>query len=150
MERPPSTPVSVILSGSLLLLWKRPVLMRRFSCNDDSQRQTFMFKTPPFLPSHSLLLLLLLIVCLHAMFCFCPSVPALLLSTHRHINFSPRACLTSSASHKLSPLPHPHDVHVYPRLHCCLMWHGDVKDQTKMPSAPSATEAGLSSRIMQA
>lgn len=111
MERPPSTPVLGILSGSLPLLWKGPVLTRRFSSNDDSQRQTFIFKTPPPHPSPPLLLLL--IVCLHAMFCFCPSVPALLLSTQTHtliLVLMPASLPLRTPTHKLCPppLPHPH------------------------------------------
>lgn len=71
MERPPSTSVKVILSGSLPPLWKGPKLMRRFGRNEAS-----------VFASTSILSFLLVTVRLHAMFCFCPSMPASLLSTH--------------------------------------------------------------------
>lgn len=97
MERPPSTPILVILSGSLPLLWKRPVLTRRGSSNDDSCSSL----KPP--TPHSLLVL---IVCLHATFCFCPSVHALLSDTHTH--FPLILALTPASLPTHTPTKHVH------------------------------------------
>lgn len=62
-------------------------------------------KCSSFYPPHPSVLVLPL--CLHATFCFCPSVPASL-SSHTHTlpsNFNPRACITSSHQHSQAVPP---------------------------------------------
>lgn len=137
MERPPSTSVKVILSGSLPPLWKGPKLMRRFGRDGDSA----------FAPTR-ILCFLLLTVRLHAVFCFCPSVPASLLSTHvlsfLIILASAGLCAVPKCrAHQLPPPLHPRCIHPPPR------WCVTVPSQTrKIPCAPSATQGGLSSCIV--
>lgn len=111
--------VLVALSESVPLLWKRPIL----KCS---------FLNPDFFSSHCLLA-----------FCFYP------LFTHTDTRF-PLLMSHKPASHPpyFQALPssfYSGDVRVH---HCCLMWHDDVTTKIKMPSAPSAVEAGLSFCIM--
>lgn len=116
MERPPSTPGLVLLSGSLPLLWMRPDL------------------SPS--PAHSVSACNVLFLSIGAWFAVKHTHSPLILA-HMPASHSPYTPTnTHTHTHELSPP----DVQVYPAAHCCLMWADDITDKTKMPPAPSAAE----------